>query len=337
MTTLELARHFREAVINIVSKEGQPGTLGTSGGTVFYNDGANDHPDRVWVRMGAENQVLVVANAQKAGLPAIAGLEVSVVKRHGSLYIDDWERNDAAAHAHDYATRNVVTGTTSSVLGTDNTVMGNLAGSVVPTDMYRSVIIGAAAGQFAQKGAGAYAASDCVLIGYKAGQYATSIFNVIIGSLAADADGFDGYLNTIVGPYAAHFSTGVDFYENTLIGSYAGRSSTGYSNTFIGDHAGGSNTGNQGICLGAYAGNVNSENERLFIGSGVTPLIYGELDDLNVGINLKTMGGGEGVIAIGDATTVPDSNPTGGGILYVESGALKYRGSSGTITVLGAA
>ena len=35
--------------------------------------------------------------------------------------------------------------------------------------------------------------------------------------------------------------------------------------------------------------------------------------------------------------TAPGSNPSGGGYLYVESGALKYRGSSGTITTLGAA
>ena len=35
--------------------------------------------------------------------------------------------------------------------------------------------------------------------------------------------------------------------------------------------------------------------------------------------------------------TAPSTNLTGGGILYVESGALKYRGSSGTITTLGAA
>jgi hypothetical protein len=33
--------------------------------------------------------------------------------------------------------------------------------------------------------------------------------------------------------------------------------------------------------------------------------------------------------------TVPTANPTGGGVLYVESGALKYRGSSGTVTTLG--
>jgi hypothetical protein len=36
-------------------------------------------------------------------------------------------------------------------------------------------------------------------------------------------------------------------------------------------------------------------------------------------------------------STAPGSNATSGGYLYVESGALKYRGSSGTITTLGAA
>ena len=35
--------------------------------------------------------------------------------------------------------------------------------------------------------------------------------------------------------------------------------------------------------------------------------------------------------------TIPTANPVGGGVVYVESGALKYRGSSGTITTLGAA
>lgn len=32
--------------------------------------------------------------------------------------------------------------------------------------------------------------------------------------------------------------------------------------------------------------------------------------------------------------TAPTANPTGGGVLYVESGALKYRGSSGTVTTI---
>jgi hypothetical protein len=45
-------------------------------------------------------------------------------------------------------------------------------------------------------------------------------------------------------------------------------------------------------------------------------------------------GSGGRVIGIANATTVPTTNPTGGGVLYVEGGALKYRGSSGTVTTI---
>jgi hypothetical protein len=41
----------------------------------------------------------------------------------------------------------------------------------------------------------------------------------------------------------------------------------------------------------------------------------------------------DAVLLLANATA-PASNPTGGGYLYVESGALKYRGSSGTITTI---
>jgi len=54
----------------------------------------------------------------------------------------------------------------------------------------------------------------------------------------------------------------------------------------------------------------------------------------NFGLNGESYGGGSRVIFIADASTVPSSNPSGGGILYVESGALKYRGSSGTVTTI---
>lgn len=48
-------------------------------------------------------------------------------------------------------------------------------------------------------------------------------------------------------------------------------------------------------------------------------------------------GSGAKVIGIANATTDPTTNPTGGGVLFVSAGALKYRGSSGTITTLGVA
>jgi hypothetical protein len=56
--------------------------------------------------------------------------------------------------------------------------------------------------------------------------------------------------------------------------------------------------------------------------------------DVALGQFTTDFGGGVRVIAIAEATTVPTSNPTGRGILYVESGALKYRGSSGTVTTI---
>jgi hypothetical protein len=57
----------------------------------------------------------------------------------------------------------------------------------------------------------------------------------------------------------------------------------------------------------------------------------------NTGKNLglgtaDQFGGGAGVVGLNDAGTVPTSNPTGGGALYSEGGALKWRGSSGTVT-----
>ena len=45
-------------------------------------------------------------------------------------------------------------------------------------------------------------------------------------------------------------------------------------------------------------------------------------------------GGGKGVIVIANASVAPKRKITGAGILYVEDGALKYRGSNGTVTVI---
>lgn len=57
----------------------------------------------------------------------------------------------------------------------------------------------------------------------------------------------------------------------------------------------------------------------------------------SLSLNTTSLGGGQGVIALGNAATVPASNPTAGGVLYAEAGALKWRGPSGTVTTIGAA
>jgi hypothetical protein len=55
----------------------------------------------------------------------------------------------------------------------------------------------------------------------------------------------------------------------------------------------------------------------------------------NIGFGTTSQfGAGQGVIAIADALVVPSVNPAGGGILYVEDGALKYRGSNGAVTTI---
>jgi hypothetical protein len=85
--------------------------------------------------------------------------------------------------------------------------------------------------------------------------------------------------------------------------------------------------------VGGFAGTIRS------LGLPFSPIVsssaYPHKD--SVGINGTSFGGGQAVVFIGDATTVPTTNPTAGGILYVDSGALKYRGSSGTVTTIAAA
>jgi hypothetical protein len=92
--------------------------------------------------------------------------------------------------------------------------------------------------------------------------------------------------------------------------------------------------------VGAVEG-ISSDTIKLWGVAKVT-LQYGanivgaEVDASGLAIGAAgSFGSGTKVVFIANATSVPSSNPSGGGILYVESGALKYRGSSGTITTLG--
>jgi len=54
----------------------------------------------------------------------------------------------------------------------------------------------------------------------------------------------------------------------------------------------------------------------------------------NLGLWGNSYGSGTKVVFIGNCSAAPSGTPTGGGVLYVESGALKYKGSSGTVTTI---
>lgn len=59
--------------------------------------------------------------------------------------------------------------------------------------------------------------------------------------------------------------------------------------------------------------------------------------DTNLLLNTTSVAGGVGVVALANAATIPPNTPTGGGVLYVDAGALKYKGSSGTVTTIAVA
>ena len=80
-----------------------------------------------------------------------------------------------------------------------------------------------------------------------------------------------------------------------------------------------------------FQGNVITSEIRAGDGTSFPLKLSGS--NVTVGGNV-TAGGGQGVIKINNRFTAPTTNPVNGGVLYVESGALKYRGSSGTVTTI---
>lgn len=85
--------------------------------------------------------------------------------------------------------------------------------------------------------------------------------------------------------------------------------------------------------LQVKASTIGGVNSRVTLHSGGQERV--RLDGFgSVGFNTIDVGSGLKVIGIGNAQTPPSANPVGGGVLYVEAGALKYRGSSGTITTI---
>ena len=89
------------------------------------------------------------------------------------------------------------------------------------------------------------------------------------------------------------------------------------------------------VSFDVYKGNNTSTRNASIAGSGDTFLAA---NNGNVALfGTGSFGSGSQVLFIANRTTAPTTNPTGGGILYVESGALKYRGSSGTVTTIATA
>lgn len=110
-------------------------------------------------------------------------------------------------------------------------------------------------------------------------------------------------------------------------------------------HAQISNVGHRGLTVRGAAGQTANLQEWQNSAGSVLAGVYqsgsifstgGFYSDfaLKVGsVNADLAGGGKGVIAMANAG-VPTANPVGGGVLYAEAGALKWRGSAGTVTTI---
>jgi hypothetical protein len=148
-----------------------------------------------------------------------------------------------------------------------------------------------------------------------------------------------GSYNVAVGaPSHAALTVGI---ANVTIGSFSMPNVTsGNFNTVIGHGSGaGITTGAKNTVIGAnVTGLPAALSNTIIIADGDGNRRINADSAGNIGLNVTDLfGGGGKVVGLANATTVPVSNPSGGGILYVENGALKYRGSSGTVTTIAAA
>lgn len=155
-----------------------------------------------------------------------------------------------------------------------------------------------------------------------------------------------GTKNVAIGDSAGYFANG----------SASNASVTGMLNTFVG-HSTGCYSGDtsRGTAIGGQAAAANNAvaigyNAKAggsgSVAIGTDSSNNGATTTTNNAIALGTanhsvligagagLGGGAGVVSIANAATAPTTNPTGGGVLYVEAGALKFRGSSGTVTTI---
>jgi len=126
----------------------------------------------------------------------------------------------------------------------------------------------------------------------------------------------------------------------------AAASAGGTNLTVSAQSAGGSNNSGGDLYLmsGAETGSGTPGSVRLVAGATVLSLVsagafsstrrFASLaGSPSTSADLPT---GDGVVYIKESVTAPSSNPVGGGVLYVDGGALKYRGPGGTATILAA-
>ena len=79
---------------------------------------------------------------------------------------------------------------------------------------------------------------------------------------------------------------------------------------------------------------ISSLGDTTMTGRGYVNGMFHAGSDVSLCSLTAGLGSGSKVIGIANASVVPTTNPVGGGVLYVQAGALRWRGSSGTVTTI---
>jgi hypothetical protein len=88
------------------------------------------------------------------------------------------------------------------------------------------------------------------------------------------------------------------------------------------------------LIMSSGAGPFGDGYVRMQVGGQDLLVLDGYVFNVSIFQEFGSYGSGTHVVFIANSTSAPTGNPTGGGILYVENGALKYRGSNGTVTTI---
>lgn len=139
---------------------------------------------------------------------------------------------------------------------------------------------------------------------------------------AAGSSAISTVVSGIFGPAGGTLSTGYSLYASALFTNNAAAITT-----FTGIYydGGGSLPGGS---IGTHYG------IRIALPATGTTKVCAYFEGNSAFFGTPSFGSGTGVMFIGNAGAIPSGSPTGGSIIYAQAGALKAKGSSGTITTL---
>lgn len=178
------------------------------------------------------------------------------------------------------------------------------------------------------------AAVRCILTAGALGQLATDTLSsaaLSASGLYVPLAGNPAVLRTLAldpSVSGAYASQGV--FRSYFSQSWFSRNSANTGETLvIGTNAGNSILIGSGSGTGASASVFITPTTSLQVQPATTTRFVVDTAGIALNATAGGYGGGAQVVFIGNRTTAPSSNPTGGGVLYAESGELLYRSSAG--------